>query len=265
MSVPPNDRAAKEKRHGGADSEEYPERYETLLLDGQRNEDERAQRGTREYRQEDTAPADETADHRHHLDVAAAHRLFLEHPGADGSDDPQQREAHRGAEQRLEETLHAPAKREQQSNDQTTPGELVGNDIVARIGDRDSQQQRPEQCRGDRVQCHSIDEQGGAKQHADEGLDEGILFGDRFVAPAALAAQPEPGEDRDIITPRDRLPAVRAGRARPQQRLIARQAQDADIEKAAHAQTNQHRPDEDDGINAHATPRTVRFPPRLRR
>src|SRR5437867_13250083 len=72
MPVPANDRVTKQERHGGTYREEYPERHESLLLDRERDEDERAQRRPGEHGEQHALPPDEAADHRHHVSVTTA-------------------------------------------------------------------------------------------------------------------------------------------------------------------------------------------------
>src|SRR5215472_10503918 len=103
--VPFDDRVAPYERHRCTHGEEYPEGDEALLAQRERHEDECAQERPREDGQQDSLPADEAADHRHHLDVAAAHRFLAEHPAARDADGEQQREADRGTDHRLEEPL----------------------------------------------------------------------------------------------------------------------------------------------------------------
>src|SRR5712671_1571069 len=144
MAIPANDCVTEDERHDGTDSEEYPERHESLLLDGQRNKNKRAQCRAGEHGEQHALPSDETADHRHHLHVAAAHCFFLEDPCSRHPDEPQQYEPDGGTEERLEEAVDATAEREQEADDEPTPGEFVRDDVVARVGDRDAEQQRAE-------------------------------------------------------------------------------------------------------------------------
>src|SRR6266545_7690779 len=76
VAVPGEDGVAEHERHRRPHGEEYPERDETLLLERQRHEDQRAERGAGEHREQHAAPPDEAPDHRHHLDVAAAHSFL---------------------------------------------------------------------------------------------------------------------------------------------------------------------------------------------
>src|SRR3989449_9953233 len=75
----------------------YPERDVTLPFPQyqQRDVHEATEERTREYRQEHALPADERPHHRHHLDVAATHRFFLEDPASHQADCIQQGEAGR--------------------------------------------------------------------------------------------------------------------------------------------------------------------------
>src|SRR5205085_12501256 len=109
----------------------------------------------------------------------------------------------------------AAARREQQADDEPTPGEFVRNDVVPRVSDRDAEEYGSEQSGTHGMQRRAVRQDRDAEQHADQRFNERVLTGDGRVAPAALAAQPEPREERDVVAPGDRLFAVRTGRARP--------------------------------------------------
>jgi len=68
---------------------------------------------------------------------------------------------------------------------------------------------------------------------AGEQFDEEVADGDRRAAVAAFALKPQPGYQRDIEIPGDRILAMRAMRWRRDDALAQRQAMDANIEKAA--------------------------------
>src|SRR6266702_4151973 len=129
MPVPGDDGVAEYVGHHRAHSEEYPERDQSLLLDRQRDKDQRTERGTREHREQDAAPPDEAADHR----------FFFEHPGPRHAHEPEQDETDRGTEQRLQKSLHASTERQQQTDDEPAPREFIGNDVMARVRDRDTE------------------------------------------------------------------------------------------------------------------------------
>src|SRR2546429_3704756 len=77
--IPVDDGIAEHEHDGRAHGEEYPERDVTLLAPKQEGDvHQAAEHRRREHGQQHALPADERAHHRHHLDVAAAHRLFLE-------------------------------------------------------------------------------------------------------------------------------------------------------------------------------------------
>src|SRR5437660_7191527 len=91
--IPVDDRVAEHEHDGRAHGEEYPERDVTLLAPEQeRDVHQAAEHRRREHRQQHTLPTDERPNHRHHLDVAAAHRLFLEQPAPHDADRVQQGE-----------------------------------------------------------------------------------------------------------------------------------------------------------------------------
>src|SRR6058998_506577 len=78
VQVPGDDPVLEHEGDRRPQREEYPEWDETLLLEGQRDEDQAAEQRSEEHREQHALPADEGADHRHHLDVATPHRLLLE-------------------------------------------------------------------------------------------------------------------------------------------------------------------------------------------
>ena len=63
-------------------------------------------------------------------------------------------------------------------------------------------------------------------------LDHRIARGDGRATRATAATEPEPGEERDVVVPRDRRRAGRASRAGPHDGLPGGDAVDADVEKA---------------------------------
>src|SRR5438874_2380848 len=66
-------------------------------------------------------------------------------------------------------------------------------------------------------------------------LDQGIACRDRGAAGAAAGAEEEPGEEGNVVTPRDRCTAARAARCRPQHRFVLGEAVDADVEETPDA------------------------------
>src|SRR3989441_7629745 len=61
---------------------------------------------------------------RHHLDVAAAHRLFLEHPSAHHADRVQQGEARSRPEHLVDEARHAGRQRQAETRSEEHTSEL---------------------------------------------------------------------------------------------------------------------------------------------
>ena len=68
-------------------------------------------------------------------------------------------------------------------------------------------------------------------QHAGARLDERVARRDWLAAAAATPAQQQPGEDRDVVVGLDRRGAARAVRRRFDDRLVARQAVDDDVQE----------------------------------
>src|SRR6266566_4293487 len=247
--VPVINRRTEYESHRGSHGEEYPERDVTLPFpqDQQWDVDEAAEQRAGEDRQQHALPADERPHHRHHLDVATAHRFFLEDPAAHQADGVQQREANGRTRNLVQEARHAGRQRQAEPEDEPRPVVLVGNEVMARIGDGDA-------------------EEDGA-QH--DGLDDGVLHGDRLTARATSAAQQQPRDHRHIVPPRDPAPAAGAGRRRVKQRalllVLLGEPQDTDVEKAPETEPQESGADEQDRISDHASPRRAGYPPRPRR
>src|SRR6266508_3703064 len=228
VQVPDDDRVAEHERHPRPQSEEYPERDESLLAERQGNKDQAAEQRPEEHRQEHALPAEERPHHCHHLDVAAPHRFFFERPLAG-------------------------------------PGVLVGDEVVPAVGDRDAEQQRREQRRRERVHRHSIEQQRRDPDHAYRRLDDRVLHGDGLPAVPAPPLEQQPRDHRDVVVPRDGILAARTGRGRPQERHVVREPYDADVEEAPDAEPEHGGAGEQDRFSDHASPRRAGCPPRPRR
>ena len=78
-----------------------------------------------------------------------------------------------------------------------------------------------------------VREHGADAQRRGTCLDERIARRDRRCAAAAVPAQQQPGEDRDVVVGLDRRAAARAVRGRFDERLVAGQAVDDDVQERA--------------------------------
>src|SRR6266581_999643 len=269
--VPVINRRTEYESHRGSHGEEYPERDVTLPFpqDQQWDVDEAAEQRAGEDRQQHALPADERPHHRHHLDVATAHRFFLEDPAAHQADGVQQREAGGGTQHPLDEARHAGCEGQAEPEDESGPVVLVGNEVMARIGDGDAEEDGAQHDGLDEAGRRSVGQHGGDPQDRDDRLDDGVLHGDRLTARATSAAQQQPRDHRHVVPPRDPAPAARAGRRRVKQRalllVLLGEPQDADVEEAPHAEPQESGADEQDRINAHASPRRAGYPPLPRR
>src|SRR5213083_2169762 len=124
--VPVDDGVAEHEHDGRPHGEEYPERDVALLAPEQeRDVHQAAEHRRREHGQQHALPADERAHHRHHLDVAAAHRLFLEQPAPHHADRVQQGKPGGGAEHRILEPGHSRRERGAEPDDEPGPVVLV--------------------------------------------------------------------------------------------------------------------------------------------
>ena len=77
-AVPFDQARADHPAERGANRQKDPERHQLVSPHQlERQEDDRAEDRTEEQRQQHTLPAEERADHRHHLDVTTAHALLF--------------------------------------------------------------------------------------------------------------------------------------------------------------------------------------------
>src|SRR5713101_1442122 len=269
-SVPIEDGVPRDERQRRPHGEEYPEGHETLLLEEQqRHVHQAAEHRGGEHGEERPLPADEAADHRHHLDVAAAHRFLFQDPASREPHGEKHPEPDPGSQDCLEEPVHAPPQGQGQAEAEPDPVVFVGDEVVARVGHGDAEQDGAEDGRGDEMQRRAIGQQRSEPQHADERFDDGVLRGDRLPAPPALAVQQQPGRHGDVVAPRDPPVAVGAARRRAEQRavflVLFGEPEDADVEEAAEAEPQEGGADGEERVSEHAAPRGAGYPPRPRR
>ena len=82
-----------------------------------------------------------------------------------------------------------------------------------------------------------------SQPHATTSSIERVHRRDRLVAAAASAAQRDPAQDRNVLEPGQLVAALRAARARPKDRPLARPADDADVQKRPEAGAEKERVD----------------------
>ena len=78
-----------------------------------------------------------------------------------------------------------------------------------------------------------VRQHGADAQRGGERLDERVARRDRLAAAAAVPAQQQPGEHRDVVVGLDRRAAAGAVRGRRDQRLVARQPVGDDVQERA--------------------------------
>src|SRR5438128_2161313 len=189
--IPVDDGVAEHEHDRRAHGEEYPERDVTLLAPEQEwHVHQAAEHRRREHRQQHALPPDERAHHRHHLDVAASHCLFPQHPASHDADRVQQREPGGGAEHRVLEPRHSRRERGAEPDDETGPVVLVGDQVVAGVGDGDPEEDRPEQRGGEEMHGRSVGGHRRDPQHAYHRLDDRVPPRDRLAAAPAAPSLP---------------------------------------------------------------------------
>ncbi len=210
--------------------------------------------------------SNKAAHHGHHLDVTAAHCFLFQDPPSHKPDGEEQRKAARCSQNRLEEPVHAPAERQSEPEDEADPVVFVGDEVVARVGHRDADEDGAEDGRSDETQRGAVGQHRGKPEHADDGFDDRVLGGDGMSAPPALAPQQQPGDHGDVVAPRDRAVAVGAARRGTEQGafllVLLSEPQDADVEEAAEAESQDRGADEQEWFSDHAAPHGAGCPPR---
>ena len=92
-------------------------------------------------------------------------------------------------------------------------GDLVRDDLVLEVDQRDRHEQQHQDEPEERVGVGPLGDDDERAQEACAGLHERIAPRDRRLAVAAAPAQQQPREHRDVVVGLDRRPARRAARA----------------------------------------------------
>ncbi len=150
--------------------------------------------------------------------------------------------AHRGPNRRIPERLHPPGRREPTPT--TMPGTVIYRGRI--------QCSRSMKVSGiSSVTSTSADTSSQVKSkrrtHARKSnpvsqLHQRVADGDGRLAPAASAAQRQPREERDVLVPGQRVPALGAPGAGPDDALLVRHTSNDDIQETADAQAQNEKP-----------------------
>jgi len=125
--------------------------------------------------------------------------------------------------------------------------ERIGKLHCFRIAYSEGKQQGAEDGEGDGLKGQAGVQEIADRKRGDCGLYKRIAPCDTVLAIAAASAQQKKTEQRDIVANSDWSLAVRAVRGRPHDGFMARQATDADIQKATEGQPDKNSKDNLDG------------------
>ena len=106
---------------------------------------------------------------------------------------------------------------QEEPDDQPSPGVFIGNDVVPSVGDPNAKEDRAKE---GGLQCgvrEAVVPERGSPYQTNQHFDHGVLQRDRVSAMTTFSAQQDPGNNRDIVTPADRVAALWALRPRPNQ------------------------------------------------
>src|SRR2546430_5371886 len=158
------------------------------------------------------------------------------------------------AQHSFDEARYPRRQRQADPDDESGPVVLVGNEVMARIGEGDTEENRAQHTGFEEADRRSVGQHGGDPQDSDDRLDDGGLHGNRLTAPATAAAEQQPRDHRHDVPPRDPAPAAKAGRRRGKQLalllVLPGEPPDADVEEAAHAEAQEPGAPEQDRDNA---------------
>src|SRR5690606_35811268 len=126
----------------------------------------------------------------------------------------------------------AAGEAEEQAQREAPERELVGDDVEPRVGHRDPEQDRAERGAAERLERGAVPPGHPGPEEAGGKLDQRILDRDPLAALPAPAAEQDPGDDGDVVVPRDAAPAAGAAGWRAHDGLVLRPAEDADVEEA---------------------------------
>ena len=212
--------------------------------------------GGDEDREEDGRPAEAGADGAEELDVAHAHGLALEDEAAEGGDEPEEAVAEGEADEGMEERGEAlglaleggEGDGEEKAGGHAAERDAVGQDEMVEVHERAEDQGAGEKDIDGREERPAVDEPQAGEQRAGEQFDDEVARGDGGLAVAALAAEEEPREQRNIVPRRDGVVAGGAVGAGPGNGFVARDAPDADVEEAADAEPGKEDEDRNGGV-----------------
>ncbi len=161
---------------------------------------------------------------------------------------------HAAADEHADERRHQAGRQEHargEAQDDAREGDGVGQQVVLEIDGKQHDQRAGEQQPDDEqrvpAEDRPMDEEDG---HCGE-LQRRVADRDAAAALAAAAAEQQIADDGNVVVPAQDVAAVRAARRRPDERLAARQAVDADVEKAADRQPEQGQQRDVERLDAH--------------
>ena len=116
-----------------------------------------------------------------------------------------------------------------------------GNQVVLQVGERDAEQYGPHHGHPRGLEREAERQHRREPPERHEQLDRGILRRDASLTAGALAAQPQPAEDRHVLVPADLPFTEGAARRRRDNAQLRRPAGHAHIEERTEARTDHER------------------------
>ena len=220
--------------------------------------DDASKESAEKKREKCALDAEESADHEHHLDVAHSHAFAAADKFIERSGGKEEKAAGCGAEECAgnAEDCRAPGKEgkvvdkaqacridcgqangESKAETETEKVYGVGKNSDAEIGDSEDDDEAHEKEPFERFRRKAESVITSDKEEAGEQFNCGVHRRDGIAASAALAAEPEPGKDGNVVVGFDWRFALGAARAGRHDGQAFRDPRDADIQKAADDET----------------------------
>ena len=124
-------------------------------------------------------------------------------------------------------------ERSEQPNPHPRNANDVGDDLMLQIDHRNDDQGRHEGEEKKIAQGRPIRREQHPRGKRRDSLDDRILNGDGLPTVATFAPQKDIAQHWDIVVESDRIPTLRAMRARSHDGLLSGQPADTDVQKAA--------------------------------
>lgn len=251
MQVPNNQgRSEKDGVERGATEERSKGKPggERVAFAGRGGEDDHSEKGCGKGSKDESEQGERRskpcADHGQQLDVSGAETLTASDEIVGPADQQKDERCEQSPHNRVQgrENMGNRRERRQQTGIENAEDETGNSEGVRQaqgfsVHDRETEEQEAEDCHANAERVESEAEIAEQEKSGRGELDRRIAPRDGAMTGAAASAEDDPAQQRDIVAAENGCAAVRAARARPDNRCMPRQAADAYVEEAAEGKT----------------------------